>query len=261
MLGVREARERRATGLFLAEGEREVTRALEAGLVIDSLWLCPELAGAGETLVLSAMDGRAPAYELSEPLMRAACYRENPRGPLAVFSQPRWEPSALPRDPRGLWLFCVGSDKPGNLGAMARSASAAGAAALVAVDTAIDPFNPNALRASTGAVFTLPVLAMTTPQAMEFARERGIRLFPAMLDAQRPHSQAPWRSPCGPAAVVVGAEDRGLDPQWAGHAQASGGEAVRIAMAPGAVDSLNASVAAAVLLFEARRQQGETGTP
>ncbi len=254
MLALREAKARRATGLFLAEGEREVTRALEAGLALDSLWLCPELAGPRAAQLLRATQGRAAAYELTEPLMRAACYRENPQAPLAVFSQPQWDPAALPRDPRGLWLFAVGSDKPGNLGAMARSASAAGAAALLAVDTAIDPFNPNALRASTGAVFTLPVLAMTTPQALDFAHSRGIRLFPAMLDAQLPHTQAPWRSPNAPAAVVVGAEDRGLDPQWAQHARASGGEAVRIAMAPGAVDSLNASVAAAVLLFEARRE-------
>src|SRR5580700_10313818 len=158
---LREHKERRSTGQFVAEGVREVGRALEAGLVPTSVFYSPTLLGLPETGELGPIlpglaRTRAAVYRVTPALLGKMAYCENPEGLLAVFTQPRWTFERL--SPRGgtqaidLWLVAVGTQKPGNLGAMARSASAAGATGLLVADGVVDAFNPNAIRASTGAV-------------------------------------------------------------------------------------------------------------
>jgi TrmH family RNA methyltransferase len=178
---------------------------------------------------------------VSERVLAKLAYRAEPEGVIAVVEAPRRE---LPRD-GSLYLVAVGIEKPGNLGAMARTAQAAGADALVVADARSDPWNPNAIRASTGAVFTLPVVEADLGE---------VKLLPAELIATTvgaPHAYTDVDL-ARPVAIAVGAEDAGLGSAWLEAASAT----VSIPVAPGSADSLNAATAAAVVLFEAVRQRG-----
>jgi len=229
VLRLRKGRERRRDGVFLAEGRREVERAVAAGLVVREVYFAPELIAdwpGGE--------------EVSARVLSRMSYRTDPEGVLAVVEIPQ---RTLPVEST-LLLVAVGIEKPGNLGAMARTADAAGADALLIGDATVDPWNPNAIRASTGAVFTLPIVEATRDEIAALPQ----RKVAAVLGARHRHSDADYREP---TAFLVGAEDEGLDADWRAIADAE----VEIPMSGAAADSLNASAAAAVLLFEAVRQR------
>jgi RNA methyltransferase, TrmH family len=162
---------------------------------------------------------------------------------IAVVESPTHE---LPANAT-LVLVAVGVEKPGNLGAMARSAEAAGADALLVAEGSFDPWNPNAVRASTGAVFTLPIVA----SSLDELRALPLLRIAAVVGAAARYTDADLRPP---TALIVGAEDTGLDARW----QAAADLNVSIPVRGAAADSLNASAAAAVLLFEAVRQRGLT---
>jgi RNA methyltransferase, TrmH family len=167
-------------------------------------------------------------------------YRAEPEGVLAVVEVPRRE---LPTS-GSLYLVAVGIEKPGNLGAMARTADAAGADALVVAEAQADPWNPNAIRASTGAVFSLPVVEATLDD---------VKSLPTRLVAATPTASVAYTATdlAAPTALAIGAEDAGLPPAWLEAADL----AVSIPLRDAAVDSLNAATAAAIILFEARRQR------
>jgi TrmH family RNA methyltransferase len=229
VLRLRKSRERRREGLFLAEGRREVTRALAAGLVVRSVYVAPEL-------IADWPEGE----EVSTRVLAKMTYRADPEGVLAVVEIPE---RPLPTGST-LLLVAVGIEKPGNLGAMARTADVAGAEALLIADANVDPWNPNAIRASTGAVFTLPIVEATRGEIAALPH----RKIAAVLGAEHRHTDADYRDP---TAFLVGAEDDGLSAEWRAIADAE----VEIPMQGAAADSLNASAAAAVLLFEAVRQR------
>jgi RNA methyltransferase, TrmH family len=232
---LRRSRERRLTGLFVVEGLREVERARAAGLRFRAEYTAPELVSA-ETLA-----GTSPAAEqVSARVLRHMTYRGEPEGVVAVVEAPN---RRLPPD-ASLILVAVGVEKPGNLGAMARSAEAAGADALLVADGSFDPWNPNAVRASTGAVFTLPILASSLDEVLALP----LRRVAAVVGAATRYTDVDLRPP---TALVVGAEDRGLDERW----QRAADDEVSIPVNSRTVDSLNASAAATVLLFEAVRQR------
>ena len=173
---------------------------------------------------------------------------------MGVFESPA--PAALPvADASGpMVLVAVGTAKPGNLGAMARTASAAGCAALVAAGTPVDVWNPNAIRASTGAVFSLPIVVCDEAEAQTQLRAAGYRLLVSTPEAAGnvPYTDAAY---AGAVAVVVGPEDTGLSDAWLNAADTR----VTIPMAPGPVDSLNASVTAGHLLLHAAAQRRGPG--
>ena len=258
VLRLRDSRDRRESGLFIAEGFREVERALTAGLRPIEWYACPELLGfAIPTLVQrlpwNKSAGDAQGHDVSAAVLRKLAYRDDPEGVLAVFEQPRYALESLANPADGLWLVGVGIEKPGNLGAMARTCAAAGAAGLLAADAPIDPFNPNAIRASTGAVFSLPVVSGSSDQLLSWLIARRIRLFAAALSPDaKPYTQVDFD---GRVAIVIGAEDEGLPQEWITLAKKTGGDAVIVPMRTDCVDSLNASVAAGVLLFEVVRQR------
>jgi len=229
VLRLRKARERRREGLFVAEGPREVARAREAGLAFRAVYHSPTLLD---------WDG---GEEVSERVLARMSYRAAPEGVLAIVEVPRHE---LPANAT-LLLVAVGIEKPGNLGAMARTADAAGADALLVADARSDPWNPNAIRASTGAVFTLPIVAVTREDVGGLDQQK----IAAVPGAAARHSDADLTQP---TAILVGAEDAGLAEEWRALAELE----VAIPMHARSVDSLNASAAAAVLLFEAVRQRG-----
>jgi TrmH family RNA methyltransferase len=226
---LRKARERRRAGLFVAEGPREVERAVAAGLNIVATYFAPAL--------IEWPDG---GEEVSERVLARMAYRAEPEGVLAVVEAPQREL----RTDGTLYLAAVAIEKPGNLGALARTAAAAGADALVVADAKADPWNPNAIRASTGAVFTLPVVEAT----LEETRALPGELLAATTDATTSYTDADLTSPL---TIAVGAEDKGLPTTWLDAADCH----LTIPLAPGATDSLNAATAAAIVLFEARRQR------
>ncbi|HEY3920997.1 MAG TPA: RNA methyltransferase [Gaiellaceae bacterium] len=225
---LRKSRERRQSGLFVAEGPREVERARDAGLTIVATYYAPTL--------IDWHDGE----EVSERVLAKMTYRAQPEGVIAVVEAPQRE---LPRDGT-LYLAAVGIEKPGNLGAMARTAEAAGADALLVADAEADPWNANAIRASAGAVFTLPVVEATLAEIAD---------LPARLVAATPQAPIAYTDVdlTARTTLAIGAEDEGLPAEWLAAAEFS----VSIPIAAGTTDSLNAASAAAILLFEARRQR------
>jgi TrmH family RNA methyltransferase len=227
----RKVRERRRDGVLLAEGPREVGRALAAGLVARHMYVAPELL---------------PGWphggdEVSGRVLAKMSYRSEPEGVVAVFDVPHRE---LPEHAT-LVLVAVGIEKPGNLGAMARSADAAGADALLVADASCDPWSPNAIRASTGAVFTLPILEATIAEVAALPLQK----VAAVVGAPTRHVDVDLRPP---SAFLIGAEDAGLDARWRDVADV----VVSLPMHARSVDSLNASTVAAVLLYETLRQRG-----
>jgi RNA methyltransferase, TrmH family len=229
VLRLRKSRERRRARLFVVEGPREVERARAAGLRVIATYFAPALLDWPE------------GDEVSERVLARMAYRADPEGVLAVVEAPE---RALPTG-GDLYLVSVGVEKPGNLGAMARSAEAAGATALVVAEAQADIWNPNAIRASTGAVFSLPVVEAT----LDEVRALDVQLAAATVDATTAYTDADLRQP---TAFAVGAEDEGLPQPWRDAADLR----LAIPLRGTATDSLNTATAAAILLFEAVRQRG-----
>jgi TrmH family RNA methyltransferase len=245
---LRDRRHRDRAGQMLVEGQAELRLALEAGARPLALYVCRELAGEeGVDLVAQAERAGAEVVPVSRAVFEKLAYRENADGWLAV----------LPAVQRGLDDLALGAmplvvvaesvEKPGNLGALLRSADAAGATAVIVCDPATDLGNPNTVRASRGTLFTVPIAEAATPEALRWLRARGLAVVAATPSARLPYTQADLR---GPVALAVGAEDAGLSATWLEAADVQ----VRIPM-QGRVNSLNVAASAALLLYEAVRQR------
>lgn len=259
LVKLRDQRGRRLSGRFIAEGMREVERADSAGLVIESLWVCEDLLDPAlpQRIVLLQCIDQVEVVRVSPAVFKKIAYVREPEGVLAVCEPPARRIDTLPiADATTLDLVAVGTEKPGNLGAMVRTAALAGCRSVIAAGTPVDAMNPNAIRASTGAVFSLPTVSLSEDQAIAYLVEQRIRVLAAVVDGAVDHTEADYAGPC---AVVIGPEDRGLDRRWLDVVAQTGGAAVRIATASRSIDSLNASVAAGVLLFEAVRQRRASG--
>jgi len=247
---LRERRDRDRTGLTLIDGARELRRALDGGAAIQEAFLCePLLAGADARAVLDRLRAdETPLQPVSETVFGRLAFGDRADGVVAVVRIPSLDLAdlALPAEP--LVVVIEGVEKPGNVGAVLRSADGAGADALIAADARTDLFNPNTIRASAGTIFTVPLAAAASSAVLAWLRGRGLRIVTARVDADRLYTDADLT---GPLATVLGAEAEGLSTAWAGP----GFEAVRLPML-GAADSLNISASAAVLLYEARRQRG-----
>ncbi|WP_027892656.1 TrmH family RNA methyltransferase [Calidithermus chliarophilus] len=243
-----ERKERERAGQFLIEGAREVERALRAGLELELAFvrdgaLTPEEESLYRTL--SRLE-RLRLVALAEAPLKKLSGRENPAGVIAVARLPRRSLDSLSLPPDPLVLVGVGLEKPGNLGAILRSADAAGAHAVVAVG-GVDLYSPQVVRNSTGVVFSLPTVAASEGEVLAWLAGRGIPLVAATPHAEQLYWDADLR---GPVAVAVGPEHEGLSAAWLEAARRT----VRIPM-QGQADSLNVSVSAALLLYEALRQR------
>jgi TrmH family RNA methyltransferase len=245
--------ERRRQGLTLVEGYRELANARQAGWGVATLFVCAELAGEVITQELLAPAQLTPRpYEflpVSAAVFAKLAVRERSDGVLAVLRTPHRTLAdlALPANPLILVLEAV--EKPGNLGAILRTADAAPAHAVLVGDPRTDLYNPNVIRASLGGIFTVPTVAAPMSEILDFLRSMGIRTFAAALaDDAKSYTAASFT---GPTALVLGTEADGLTPAT----RQACDETVIIPMR-GVLDSLNVSVAAAVLTFEAVRQRG-----
>jgi len=245
-----ERRQREREGLMLVEGFDELSLALESGVRLQTLFYCPALfRGNAEELLAHIQATGAELIEVSPPVFEKMAYRENPDGWLAFVPTQslhrHLSDLALGENP--LLVVAEAVEKPGNLGAILRSADAAGVHALLLCDPTTDLSNPNVVRSSRGTLFSLPVVEAQKDEAMRWLRERGIKLIAATPQADLIYTQADLR---GPSAIAVGTEKEGLSQTWLEQADV----AVRIPMR-GRVNSLNVATATTLLLYEAVRQR------
>jgi TrmH family RNA methyltransferase len=249
IVALRDRKERERRGLTVVDGAREARRALDAGADVVEAFVCePLLAGPDARAALDALIARETTVTtVSAPVFEKLAFGERAEGLVLVVRIPDLglERLDLPSDP--LVVVLEGAEKPGNVGAVLRSADGAGADALVAASPRTDLFNPNAIRASAGTAFTVPLATAPSEQVLAWARTTGLRLVTTRVDAGRSYTDADLR---GPVAIVLGAETEGLTSIW----DAPDVEPVAIPMR-GVADSLNVSVSAAVMLYEARRQR------
>lgn len=249
-----KSRARKEQGLFVVEGRRELEHCLEGGFVPRTLFVCGEILGSEiETVALMAEKACAVSgspltlVQLPYALYRKIALRESTEGVVAEIEsrEKGLDALSLPSDPLVVVLESV--EKPGNLGAVLRSADAAGADAVIVCDPLTDLYNPNLIRASLGAVFTVPVAVASSAELIPWLKERGIRILTAQLQDSSLYYDTPMT---GPTALVMGTESTGLTEAWRKAADAH----IRIPML-GMLDSLNVSVSAAILIFEALRQR------
>jgi TrmH family RNA methyltransferase len=248
-LALRDTRQRRERGRLLVDGAREIGRALDAGHGIVEAWVAPDHVLSDEARALLPRLGRSGTeiIETTPELLTRLAYGERDDGIVAVIPQPSTELGRLQLPDRSLVVVVDGIEKPGNLGAIVRSADGAGADAVVVADPVVDVWNANAIRASLGTVFSLPLAVCTAEDALAFLRGLGTGIVATRVDARTDYDSIDLT---GPVAIVVGSEAAGLGDTW----RAADVGAVRLPML-GLADSLNASTTAAILLYEARRQR------
>jgi TrmH family RNA methyltransferase len=238
LVALRRRRSRENAGVTLVEGLAEIELALAAGVAPRTLYYCPALAAtAALPLADRAADLGTEIIQVSRPVFEKISYREGPDGWLAVVPAVTAGLEQLKLGPRPLVLICAGLEKPGNLGAILRTADAAGVSAVIAADPVTDWGNPNVVRASKGTVFSVPVASATTTEVLDWIDGNGLQVVLT-----------------GPTAIAVGAEQTGLSQDWLARADAR----VRIPMF-GQADSLNVSTSAAIITYEAVRQRLQAG--
>lgn len=243
-----KSRERRERGVFVVEGVRELEHCINAGFEIDTVFYCPSILGQSSFFAMDRPElSSAKLIELPEALYSKVAYRGGTEG---IIAEVKWKDRSL----RGLELgdnpliaVLESVEKPGNLGAVLRSADAAGADAVIVCDPLTDLYNPNLIRASIGAVFTVPVVCCNSEDAIKWLKNNNIQILTAQLQDSGWYYDLDMKAG---TAIVIGTESTGLSDRWRQAADAH----VKIPML-GRLDSLNASVSAAILLFEAVRQR------
>ncbi|MFL5668312.1 MAG: TrmH family RNA methyltransferase [Chloroflexota bacterium] len=248
--GLRNRRDREKTGLTLIDGARELRRALDRGVEITEAFMYePLLAGPDARAALDALrDTGATILPTNQAVFAKLAFGERAEGLVAVARIPSTDLASLAIPEDALVVVLEGVEKPGNLGAVLRSADGAGADAVIAASPRTDLFNPNTIRASAGTVFALPLAAASSGDVLAWLRDHHIRIVAARVDGPGLYTDTDLT---GRLAIVLGAEADGLTGTWAGGDI----EVVRLPML-GIADSLNVSVSAAVLLYESRRQRG-----
>lgn len=246
---LRDRRHREKQGRIVIDGARELRRAIDANVKLLEVFVCEPLChgdDAGPLLERLPSCG-GDVFSVSETVFERLAFGSRAEGVLGVAEMPRPALSAISLPPKALVAVLEGVEKPGNLGAVLRSADAAGVSAVLVADGRTDLFNPNAIRASLGTIFTMPLCEAPAGEVLAWLRERGFTIAAARVDGAVGYTEIDYR---GPTAIVLGSEAVGLSPLWT----AADIRAVRLPML-GVADSLNVSVTAAVLFYEALRQR------
>jgi TrmH family RNA methyltransferase len=246
---LRERRERRKQGRILIDGAREIRLAIEGRVELSEVFVCESLCHSSDCLRLLEQLATLPIQQsrVAAAVFEKLAFGDRAEGVLAVAKTPQRQLSdlVLPRSP--LVAVLEGTEKPGNIGAVLRSADAAGVSALIVADPRTDLFNPNTIRASLGTIFTVPVCCAPASEVRDWLVEHRLGIFAARVDAKTLYTDADFKRP---AAIVLGSEAEGLSSIWSGPNVTP----LRLPMR-GRSDSLNVSATAAVLFYEALRQR------
>ena len=254
-----KSRLRREKGVFVVEGRRELEHCINAGFKLRTVFICPEIAGVTDSVrmsvgiiptdpfIMSLSLAGGSIIEVSRAVYDKVAYRGGTEGVIAEVYSKENSLDSLELGENPLVIVLEGVEKPGNLGAVLRSADAAGADAVLICDPLTDIYNPNLIRASIGAVFTQQIACCASADAIKFLKEKGIRIYTAQLQDSEWYYDTDMKKG---TAIVIGTEATGLTDVWRKAADAH----IKIPML-GRLDSLNASVSAAILMFEAVRQR------
>jgi len=239
---------------IIIDGRREVERALAAGVQLTELFFAPDVLPPDQEKQLArrARECGADVLDVSAMVMQKLAFGERHEGIVATAQTPdstlsRFATLLQSRQTPHLLAIVEGLEKPGNLGAILRTADAAGVSGLIVCAGRTDLYNPNAIRASLGAIFTVPVAAASRAETLHFLKQQQLKIFAARVDGAIDYTAADY---CGATGIVLGSEAEGLTRDW----HAADVQAIRLPMC-GQVDSLNVSVAAGVIFYEALRQR------
>jgi len=239
------AKERRETGMFIVEGRREISLAQQSGIEASGLFLCPGIYSEDQDYKISFQEG--DLFEVPEQVYDKIAYRSGVEGVIGIFKKAAQSPTRFISAENPLFLVLEKVEKPGNLGAIFRTADAAKVSGIIICDQVCDLYNPNTIRASLGCVFTVPSLVSSTPEVISLLQSHNIQILASTPAATSHYFDSDYT---GPSAIIMGAEDTGLSDSWL----KSGAKLIKIPM-NGRIDSLNVSVATAILTFEAVKQR------
>lgn len=240
-----KSKARKQTGTFLIEGQREIELAQKGGYEIETILFLPEISSENEAKKLSRS---AELIEISKEVYQKLAYRDTTEGILAIAKSKNLSLEALNLSENPLILVAEAPEKPGNIGAILRTADAANLDAVIIANPKSDLYNPNIVRSSVGCLFTNNIATGTTEEIITFLKSKNISIYCATLQNSTGYHTQDYTTP---TALVVGTEATGLTQEWRENATQN----IIIPM-QGAIDSMNVSVAAAILIFEAKRQRG-----
>jgi TrmH family RNA methyltransferase len=247
---LRSSRERQRHGQFIVGGAREIGRAIVSGIQCVEAFVCEELSDSpdSQAAICALESTKAEILSVSPEVFTKLAYGDRNDGVIVVAEIPKRELDGIELLAKPIVAVLEGIEKPGNLGAILRSADAAGVDAVIVADGRTDLYNPNAIRASLGTVFRANVCEATTADTIEWLSNKGVPIIAARPDATKLYTEVDLRVG---AAIVLGSEADGLSDSW----RMTNVTAVRLPM-HGLADSLNVSTTAAVLFYEALRQRG-----
>ncbi len=250
VLKLRDRRTRDRERLTVLEGYRELTRAMEYGMKITECFFSPShFLGVNEYPLLEKLAAAGAKITETAPfLLEKIAYRERPEGLIAIAEMKRHTLADLPVRENGFYLVAEAVEKPGNLGSMLRSADAAGVDGFIICNKCTDIYNPNVIRASTGALFSVPLAEAENLEAFNWLKEHHIRILAATPHTENIYTEVDLTKS---VAIVVGTEQTGLTELWMKNSDLP----VVIPML-GKIDSLNVATATTILLYEAARQRG-----
>lgn len=242
-----KSRERKKSGIFLIEGVREISLALKGGYELETVLFNPEIYS--EEQLNSLTTQQLNIIEISKEVYQKLAYRDTTEGVLAVAKSKNHDISDLKLSTQHpLILVAEAPEKPGNIGALLRTADAANVDAVIIANPKTDLYNPNIIRSSVGCVFTNHIATGTTSEIIAFLQAKNIAIYCAALQASAAYHTQDFTKP---TAIVVGTEATGLSSEWLQHSNQN----IIIPM-QGEIDSMNVSVASGILIFEAKRQRG-----
>lgn len=251
IIRLKKRTERDETGLFLIEGYREILRATEGDITLNTLYITPEyfLGSNEETLINTIKAQGAEIITCTKEVFSKFSYRDRPDGLMAVAKKPQQSLEKLLQKDNPLLIVAEGIEKPGNLGTILRSLDAAGGDGLLLADKGTDLYNPNVVRASIGTLFSMPSVEISSIEALQRLKENNIKIVAATPSAETLYTEADLT---GPIAIAMGCEQLGLSQLFMDEADVK----IKIPML-GAADSLNVAMATTLMLFEAVRQRQE----
>lgn len=247
LIKLQKRSERDSRKIFTIEGIREIEKAIATGYELKSIFYCEEIIDY-QSEKIEIKDTQIEMIKVSKEVYNHIAYREESGGMIATCKPKNHDIENLKLSKNPLILVIEGIEKPGNMGAIFRTADAAGIEAIIICDPLADLYNPNAIRSSIGTVFTVPTIITTSQKAIKHLQDNNIKIFSTYLEASVPYHTIDYS---GPTAIVVGTESTGISDNWIKASEAN----IIIPM-QGIADSLNVSVSTAIVVFEACRQRG-----